>query len=93
MAHTFEEIVIMQRAADEAHARVVELRDRYGSSSGDGWSDEQTATYDKAWQDWLKAAQEVQAAVTAYAKDGGSARYIIEADVKKKVRHPELADD
>jgi hypothetical protein len=30
VAHTFEELVEMQRAADAAHAQVQQLRDQYG---------------------------------------------------------------
>jgi len=33
-------------------------------------------------------AQEVQAAITAHAKDEGTRRHKVEADVKKKAWHP-----
>ncbi|MFI8535384.1 hypothetical protein ACIGMX_34705 [Streptomyces aquilus] len=92
MAHTFEELVEMQRAADEAHAEVLKLRDSYGPPTRDGgWTDEQTATYDQAWHAWRERAAEVQASVTGHAQEQGTARNAVEADVKKAVRHPVTA--
>ncbi|MGQ4482635.1 hypothetical protein [Streptomyces sp. SAS_276] len=90
MAHTLEELVNKQHTADAAHARVKELRDAYGpGAKDDGWTAEQTATYTAAWNVWREHAQEVQAAVTAHAKDEGTSRYEVESAVKKKARHPE----
>ncbi|MDF2272135.1 hypothetical protein P2Q00_43000 [Streptomyces coacervatus] len=40
MAHTFDDLVEMQQAADEAHAQVLELRDRYGRPTEAPWSQE-----------------------------------------------------
>lgn len=92
MAHTFEELVNMQSAADEAHAELLELGKSYGPPSRDGgWSDGQVATYDEAWKRWRELAAVVQAAVTGHAHGQGVARYQVEADVRKAVRHPELA--
>ncbi|MFI1723901.1 hypothetical protein [Streptomyces sp. NPDC020489] len=87
MAHTFEELVDMQRTADKAHAHVVQLRDQYGRPTTTEWTDEQTLTYEQAWKEWRKQAAAVQAAVTEHAKEQGTARYQVEADVKKAVRH------
>ncbi|NUS26077.1 MAG: hypothetical protein HOV92_17895 [Streptomyces sp.] len=93
MAHTFEDLVIKQRAADEAHAHILALRDQYGRpTEGDGWSGEQTAAYEQAWQAWREAAEVVQAAVTQHAKAEEKSRYDIEAAVKRQARHPELAE-
>ncbi len=79
----------MQQTADAAHARVLELGKAYGPPSQDGgWTEEQTETYNTAWKKWRAQAQEVQAAVTTYAKDEGKPRYEVEADVRKKTRHP-----
>lgn len=90
VAHTFEELVEKQHKADAAHARVLELRTEYGPPTQDGgWSEEQTETYDTEWKTWRERAQEVQAAVTAYAKDEGKQRHSVEADGKQKARHPE----
>jgi hypothetical protein len=76
VAHTFEELVTMQRAADQAHATVQALRDRTDP-----------AAYDKAWEEWRDLAQDVRAAVTEHAKEHGSMRAGVELDVKKAVRH------
>lgn len=93
VAHTFEDLVTKQRAADQAHAHVLALRDQYGRpTEGDGWSDEQTAAYDEAWQAWRAAAELVQAAVTEHAKAEEKPRHEVEAAVKKQARHPELAE-
>ncbi|MEU1275300.1 WXG100 family type VII secretion target [Streptomyces sp. NPDC005799] len=92
MAHTFEELVNLQRAADEAHARVLSLRDEYGPSTQGGWSGEQADAYDESWRAWRTAAEVVQAAVTAHAKDAEKARHDVEGAVKKAARHPEPAE-
>ena len=91
MAHTFEDLLTMQQAADEAHARVEQLRSEYGPPTATTWSDEQTAAYDQAWREWRKLAGEVQAAVTEHASEQGLGRYDVEMDVKKKARHAEAA--
>ncbi|MFF8431067.1 hypothetical protein ACF07Y_39220 [Streptomyces sp. NPDC016566] len=79
----------MQKAADEAHGRVRELKDTYGRPMAQPWSPAQTETYEKAWQDWWKFADEVQAAGTKHAEDEGKPRYDVEAAVRTKARHPE----
>ncbi|HZF92054.1 hypothetical protein [Streptomyces sp.] len=89
MAHTFEELVEMQRAADEAHAQVLQLRDEYGPPAHTEWTQQQTQTYETAWRAWRDLARDIQAAVTEHARDEGRSRYEVEADVKKAVRHPE----
>ncbi|MFG2683981.1 hypothetical protein [Streptomyces sp. NPDC048392] len=89
MAHTFDELVEMQRAADEAHGRVLELRDTYGRPTSTPWSSEQTEAYETAWQHWRKRAGEVQAAVTVHAQEQDKPRFGIEAAVRTKARHPE----
>lgn len=91
VAHTFEELVTMQRTADEAHAKVQQLQDEYGRPTEIEWTDEQITTWHTAWQAWLDAAREVQAAVTGHAKEQGIARTQVEADVKKKARHSDPA--
>ncbi|MET7736864.1 hypothetical protein ABZT02_36880 [Streptomyces sp. NPDC005402] len=78
MAHTFEELVEKQRAADQAHATVQALR-----SKGD------TPAYETAWQVWRDLAQDVRGAVTVHAKEHGAVRAGVELEVKKAVRHTE----
>ncbi|WP_406157717.1 hypothetical protein [Streptomyces canus] len=80
MAHTFEDLVNLQRIADEAHACVLALRADGGEA------------YDEAWQAWREAAVVVQAAVTEHAKAEEKPRYDIEVAVKKQARHPEPAE-
>ncbi|MFF9244841.1 hypothetical protein ACF1AY_38980 [Streptomyces sp. NPDC014776] len=88
MAHTFEDLVNMQRTADEAHAEVLRLREEYGRPAASEWSEERTALYGKAWRVWRERAELVQAAVTVFAQAEGRGRYDVEMDVKKAVRHP-----
>ncbi|MFC0499344.1 hypothetical protein ACFFKE_32300 [Streptomyces mutabilis] len=89
MAHTLEELVEMQRAADAAHAQVEQLRDQYGPPTATPWSEQQTETYETAWRAWRDLARDVQAAVTEHAKAEGQLRNEVEAAVKKQARHPE----
>lgn len=89
VAQTFEELVDMQRTADQAHAHVVQLRDQFGRPTVVEWTDEQTLTYEQAWKVWREQAAAVQAAVTEHATEQGTARFQVEADVKKAVRHAE----
>ncbi|MEU9337731.1 hypothetical protein AB0D49_31975 [Streptomyces sp. NPDC048290] len=89
MAHTFEELTGMQRAADHAHDQVRQLRDQYGPPTAHPWSDQQTETYETALRAWRDLARDVQAAVTEYAQEQGIARSQAEEDVKSAVRHPE----
>ncbi|MGN9755782.1 hypothetical protein [Streptomyces sp. SD31] len=89
MARTFDELVAMQRAADQAHSRVEELRDHYGPPAHTPWTELQTDTYETAWRAWRDLARDVQSAVTEYAKEQGAARNQVEEDVRRAVRHPE----
>jgi hypothetical protein len=76
VAHTFEELVEKQRAADQAHATAQALRDQ-----GD------PPAYEAAWQAWRDLAQDVQAAVTVHAKEEGAMRAGVELGVKRAVRY------
>jgi hypothetical protein len=89
VARTFEELVAMQRAADQAHTRVEELRDQYGPPAHTPWTELQTDTYETAWRAWRDLARDVQTVVTEYAKEQGTSRTETEEDVKKAARHPE----
>ncbi|MEV6616018.1 hypothetical protein AB0N31_19585 [Streptomyces sp. NPDC051051] len=86
MAHIFEELVAKQRAADEAHARVLHLRDTYGAPTAAPWSQAQTDTYETAWRAWRDLARDAQAALTEYAKDENRPRNDVEADVRKAAK-------
>ncbi|MET9142418.1 hypothetical protein [Streptomyces sp. NPDC004042] len=88
MAHTVEELVEMQRAADQARAQIEQLRDQYGPPTAAPWSQQQTDTYETAWRAWRDLARDVQAAVTDHARAEGQPRNEVEATVKKAARHP-----
>ncbi|MEU3511788.1 hypothetical protein ABZ733_28615 [Streptomyces longwoodensis] len=88
MAHTFEELVAKQRAADEAHVRVLQLRDNYGAPTASPWSQTQTDTYETAWRAWRDLARDVQATVTEYAKEENKSRIEVEAEVKRAAQTP-----
>jgi methionine salvage enolase-phosphatase E1 len=89
VAHTFEDLVTMQRTADEAHAQVQQLQNEYGRPTEVEWTDEQMLTWHTAWKVWRDAAREVQGAVTEHAKEQGTARHQVEADAKRAARHPQ----
>ncbi|MDX3772478.1 MULTISPECIES: hypothetical protein [unclassified Streptomyces] len=83
MADTLEELVAMRRATDEAHARVVELRERFGPPATEPWSEAQTTTYETAWRAWRDLERDLQEAITQYAKNEGLDRNAIEQDLGK----------
>ncbi|WP_030935448.1 hypothetical protein [Streptomyces sp. NRRL B-24720] len=82
MADTIEELVGMRRAADEAHARVMELREGFGPPATEPWSEAQTTTYETAWRAWRELERDLQEAITQYAKNGGLDRNDIEQTVR-----------
>jgi hypothetical protein len=88
VAHTLDELVAMQRAADQARNRVEELRDSFGPPAHHTWTDVQTDTYETAWRAWRDLARDVQAAVTRYAKDEEKPRNAVEEEVRRTARHP-----
>ncbi|MFJ7963103.1 hypothetical protein [Streptomyces sp. NPDC096324] len=78
------DLIALEQASMDAHARLLELQERYGSpSAGDGWSEEQHAEYGQLWRAWREAALKFHAALP-----GGSDRYAEEMRVKAAVRHP-----
>ena len=83
MAHTFDELVAKQRAADEAHSRVRQLRDAYGPPTRTKWSERQTTTWETAWRAWRDLARDVRLAVTEYARAEGRPLHEIEAELKR----------
>ncbi|MEU2924230.1 hypothetical protein ABZ636_04085 [Streptomyces sp. NPDC007251] len=77
MAHTFDDLVKLEQAAEAAHARY--LADPSPDPTG-------------TRQAWVEAAAAFQAAVTEHAEAEGAVRYEVEMAVKKAVRHPESAE-
>ncbi|MFJ3714671.1 hypothetical protein [Streptomyces sp. NPDC090057] len=83
MAHTFEELVAKQRAAEAAHRTVAELRDAYGPPAGSQMTGAQSGTYETALRAWRDLDREVQTAVSEYAKETGRPRADVEAEVAR----------
>ena len=83
VAHTFEELVEKQRAAQAARAQVQEMRDSLGAPAHEPWTETQTDTYETAWRAWRDLARDAQAALNEYAKDEGLDRARVEADVQR----------
>lgn len=71
-----------QRAAEQAHNRVDELRHSYGPPAEVQWTKQQTVTYETAWRAWRDLDRDVQSAVTEYAKERGRPRQEVQADVQ-----------
>jgi hypothetical protein len=82
VAVTIEELVGMRRATDQAHVRVVELRERLGPPATEPWSEAQTTTYETAWRAWRDLERDLQEAITQYAKSEGLDRNDIEQAVR-----------
>jgi hypothetical protein len=76
VAHTFEDLVKLEQAAEDARARL-------GAPDVD---------YAAQWEAWREASAAFQAAVTKHAKDEGTPRVGVEMAVKKAVRHPAPAE-
>ena len=74
MAHTCEDLVKLEQAAEAAHAR-------YLAAPGPDPA--------SARQAWIEAAAVFQAAVTEHAEAEGKPRYEVEMAAKKAVRNPE----
>jgi hypothetical protein len=93
-----DELIESQQAADDAHAKLLDLQNRF-TNPGDteapvparAWADEQRAEWDAQQQEWLRLATLAQAAVTEYARDTQLSRHEVEATLRKFVRHPEIA--
>ncbi|MGW2692306.1 hypothetical protein ACWC3Y_10645 [Streptomyces sp. NPDC001296] len=77
MAHTFEDLVTLEQAAEDAHARLTDP----------------DVDHDAARQAWVEAAAAFQTAVTEHAEAEGKPRVEVEMAVKKAVRHPEPEPD
>ncbi|MDH6610359.1 hypothetical protein M2164_005994 [Streptomyces sp. SAI-208] len=73
MPHTFEDLIVLERAAQAAHQQY----------TAPGIDD-----LDAARRAWIKAAAKFQAAVTEHAAaDDKQSRYEVEMAIKKAVRH------
>jgi hemerythrin-like domain-containing protein len=90
MTHTFDELVEKQRAADQAHNRVEELRHSYGPPTEHKWTRQQTTTYETALRAWRDLDRDARAALTEYAKERGRSRREVQAEVETAVRRRDL---
>ena len=84
MAKTFEELVEMQRAANQAELQTAELREQYGPPTATPWTKQQTDTYETAWHAWRDLDRDLQAELTEYAKSQGTPRTDLEAEVQAR---------
>ncbi|MEU6996665.1 hypothetical protein ABZ953_39210 [Streptomyces sp. NPDC046465] len=72
MADITDELIMLERSAEEERARLAGL---------DG------EEYAAQWRRWGDAAERFQAAVTAHATETGQPRHEVEMETKKAVRH------
>lgn len=88
VATTFEELVEMQRTADDAHAKADQLREMYGPPTVIPWTKQQTDMYETALRAWRDLESDAQVEITEFAKAQGKPRSGIEAEVKAKAGEP-----
>jgi hypothetical protein len=88
VAKTFEELVEMQRAANEAQMQTAELREKYGPPTATPWTKQQTDTYETAWRAWRDLDRDLQGELTAYAKAHGRTRADLETQVQEQAEEP-----
>lgn len=86
VAYTLEELAEIQRAANEAQARVAELRSAFGPPAIESWSDAQKTTHETAWRAWRDLERDLQDAVTEHAHDEGLDRAGVERAVHARAR-------
>ncbi|MEU6688201.1 hypothetical protein [Streptomyces sp. NPDC046832] len=91
VAAVFEDLVTLQRTADEAHGRVQQLFDDYGRSPVSEWLETERTAGHTAWKAWVDDVRGVQEAIRAYAFEQGREIRHVDADAKKAARHPEPA--
>lgn len=72
MADITDELIMLERSSEEAHAGLAGL---------DG------EEYAAQWRAWADAAERFQAAVTAHAEATEQPRHLVEMAAKKAVRH------
>ncbi|MFJ9799885.1 hypothetical protein [Streptomyces sp. NPDC101145] len=82
------DLIQAQHHADALHARVQALSAEYGrpTASG-GWTPEQHAAWQEAWETWRSSVGPVQDRITEVAAELGEPRWQVEAELKRRVRH------
>ncbi|MER6348070.1 hypothetical protein ACWC10_04345 [Streptomyces sp. NPDC001595] len=89
MAHTLDELVELQRAADAAQAEVQRIQDAFGRPTEGRWTAEQQAAWETAWRARSDLGRQLQLAVTEHAQAEGTPRGEVEAEVQRRARQPE----
>ncbi|WP_256255712.1 hypothetical protein [Streptomyces sp. MUSC 14] len=72
MAEVPDELIKLERCAEEERAKLAGLRGE---------------EYEARLRRWCKAAEAVQAAITAFATANGTSRFEVEKSVKEALRH------
>ncbi|MGC9540406.1 hypothetical protein [Streptomyces sp. UG1] len=94
MTTIFQELVAKERAAEQAHSRVEELRGMYGPPTQQGgWSPRQAETYNTALRAWRDLAREVRIALADYARAQGATCSDVEEQVRKAVWQTEAGGE
>jgi hypothetical protein len=88
VATTFEELVEMQRAANDAQAKASELRDQYGPPTITPWTRQQTDMYETAFRAWRDLDRDLRIEMTEYAREHGRTRGDVEAEVNAQAEKP-----
>lgn len=95
-----DDLISTQRAADDAHAVLLDLQKRFTHPDGTQeavpareWTDEQRGEWDAQQTEWRRLAELAQAAVTQHAEAAQLSRHDVEAALRKLVRHPEPTAD
>ncbi|MFJ8006124.1 hypothetical protein [Streptomyces fagopyri] len=88
-----KDLINQQRAANEAHAGLLELQERFRDQEGPGvkvppsaWTDEQHAEWVAQRDRWRSLVPGLHAAVTEFAKDRGLSRYDVEMALKRAAK-------
>ncbi|MFG2811529.1 hypothetical protein [Streptomyces massasporeus] len=88
MALAFEDLMTLQRTADEAHTRLQRHYDAYGRTPPSQWTQKQRSEWRAAWAAWVKAVSDLHEAVSAYAAEHDGLQSRVGADVKQAARPP-----
>ncbi|AIS02034.1 hypothetical protein [Streptomyces glaucescens] len=89
MAHTIDELVELQRAADAAQAELQRVQKAFGRPTEGRWAAEQHTEWETAFRAWSDLSRQVQLAITEHAESEGTSRGELEAEVQRRARQPE----
>ncbi|MFF4985506.1 hypothetical protein ACFY3O_36375 [Streptomyces sp. NPDC001046] len=87
MGPAFDDLVKLQRTADEAHHRLRQLNDACSRIPVNAWSEDQRAAWHVAWRAWVDCVRSVQEAITVYAVEHGEEIRHVDAQVKRAAGH------